>query len=96
MGRIGLEEVAYVARLARLSLSPEHMERMTRDLNSILEYAARIGELKTDDVPPTAHILPVSNVTREDTVQPSYPVEEVLANAPQRRAGSFVVPPVIE
>ena len=96
MGRISEEEVAYVARLARLSLTPEQAERMTRDMNSVLEYAAKLNELDTEQVAPTPHILPISNVDREDSVRPSFPVEDVLANAPRKREGAFVVPPVIE
>jgi aspartyl-tRNA(Asn)/glutamyl-tRNA(Gln) amidotransferase subunit C len=89
-------EVEHVARLARLELSAAEKERMLTQLDVILGYVAKLGEVDTTDVPPTAHVLPLVNVMREDEVRPSYPVEAMLANAPDPDEGSFRVPKILE
>ena len=94
--RITLREVEHVARLARLELSAAEKERMLTQLDVILGYVAKLGEVDTTDVPPTAHVLPLVNVMREDEVRPSYPVEAMLANAPDPDEGSFRVPKILE
>jgi aspartyl-tRNA(Asn)/glutamyl-tRNA(Gln) amidotransferase subunit C len=90
------QDVDHVAKLARLEITPEERERYQKQLNAILEHAAGIASLDVSEVPPTAHILPLSNVWREDRVLPSLPREEALANAPDKAKGCFRVPKIIE
>lgn len=89
------EEVLHVAKLARLSLDPDEVDRFTRQLNDILAYVEKLQEVDTQGVPPMAHAVPVYNVFREDEATPSLPREEGLANAPAQEEGTFVVPRVI-
>ena len=93
---VTLDEVRNVARLARLSFSPEEEGRMVVELNRILDYVEKLSELDTEGVPPTSHVLPISNVFREDVLVPSLPRDELLANAPSKWRGYFRVPKVIE
>ncbi|MBE9502820.1 MAG: Asp-tRNA(Asn)/Glu-tRNA(Gln) amidotransferase subunit GatC [Proteobacteria bacterium] len=90
------EEVNKVAHLARLELSEEETERMTGDMNNILDYINKLSELNTDNVEPTCHAVPVTNVFREDVQRNDFTIEEALANAPSSEEGSFKVPKVIE
>ena len=69
---------------------------MVDELNRILDYMKNLNELDTEGVPPTSHVLPISNVFREDVVTPSLPRDQLLANAPSKRQGYFRVPKVIE
>ena len=94
--KITAKEVRYVADLARLELSPEEVELFTGDMNRILDYVDQLNELDTGGVEPTSHVLSLKNVFREDVVVESLPVDEVLANAPRREKGHFVVPKIIE
>ena len=87
------DEVRHVARLARLSLTDEELERLGEQLGAILEAVSKVAELDLDDVPPTAHPLDLVNVWAEDEPRPCLPVEEALANAPDRDGGFFRVPP---
>lgn len=90
------EDVLYVAGLARLEFNQEELEKYAQQLTEILEYAEKLNTLDTDNVSPTAHVLPVSNVLREDIIIPSLDREKVLQNAPEQEAGCFKVPKVIE
>jgi aspartyl-tRNA(Asn)/glutamyl-tRNA(Gln) amidotransferase subunit C len=90
---ISRDEVLHVARLARLALSDEEVERLGAQLNAILEAVGKVSELDLADVEPTAHPLELVNVWAEDEPQDSLPVEDALANAPDREAGFFRVPP---
>ena len=90
---ISRDEVLHVARLARLELTEEEVERFTEQLSAILEAVTKVSELDLSDVGPTAHPLDVVNVWAEDEPRPCLPVEEALANAPDREAGFFKVPP---
>ena len=76
------EQVAHIAELAKLELTDEEVEKMTKHLSEILDYAARLNELNTEAIPPTASVIPNQNVMRPDQVTPSLTREEVLANAP--------------
>jgi aspartyl-tRNA(Asn)/glutamyl-tRNA(Gln) amidotransferase subunit C len=90
---ISRDEVLHVARLARLELSDDEVERFTEQLSAILEAVAKVSELDLTDVEPTAHPLDIVNVWAEDEPQSCLPVEEALANAPDTHAGFFKVPP---
>jgi aspartyl-tRNA(Asn)/glutamyl-tRNA(Gln) amidotransferase subunit C len=93
--KLSVEDVRNVARLARLSMDEAKLARLTPQLESILEYVAKIAEVDVTGVPPMAHALPLSNVLREDVVEPSLPIEKVLQNAPQTDGRFFKVPKVI-
>lgn len=94
--KITMQEVEHVARLARLELTPEEKERMLAQLDSILSYIDTLNELDTTAVEPTSHVLPMTNVFREDEVTPSLSQEAVLANAPDRSDLFFRVPRILE
>jgi aspartyl-tRNA(Asn)/glutamyl-tRNA(Gln) amidotransferase subunit C len=89
-------DIDHVARLARLELSDEEKERLREQLAVILDNAAKVGEVATEDVPPTAYAIPRSNVLRPDELTTSLPVEEVLANAPEVEDDRFKVPRIVE
>jgi aspartyl-tRNA(Asn)/glutamyl-tRNA(Gln) amidotransferase subunit C len=89
-------EVEHVAELAQLSLSDAEKELFREQLSSILAYAERLRQLDTEAIPPTATVLRLENVMRDDEVQPSLPVADVLANAPAVEADCFRVPVVLE
>jgi aspartyl-tRNA(Asn)/glutamyl-tRNA(Gln) amidotransferase subunit C len=93
--KMSMEDARHVARLARLSLDEERLARFTPQLESILEYVAKIGQADVSGVPPMAHALPLANVLREDVVEPSLSIEEVLQNAPETDGRFFKVPKVI-
>jgi aspartyl-tRNA(Asn)/glutamyl-tRNA(Gln) amidotransferase subunit C len=91
-----LDEVRKVARLARLELSHADLTTMAQQLTDILDYFDKLQQLNTDGVEPLAHPLPVQNVFRPDELQPSLPVDEALANAPERIGDFFGVPAVLD
>lgn len=93
---ITAKDVEHVANLARLKLSEEETEQFAGQLNAILKYAEKLAELDTEGVEPTSHVLPLSNVMREDEARPSWPIEKLLANAPEEEDGQFKVPAVLE
>ena len=86
------EDVLHVARLARLALTDEELDRLGRELNAILEAVGKVSELDLEDVEPTSHPLALVNVWAEDEPRPSLPLEEALANAPERAGDFFRVP----
>lgn len=90
------KDVEYVSQLARLSFNEEDMDRLTGQLNNILEYVNQLNQIDTEGVAVTAHAVPMHNVFREDEVIPSLPVEKVLQNAPDKDKNCFKVPKVIE
>ncbi|MDZ4340605.1 MAG: Asp-tRNA(Asn)/Glu-tRNA(Gln) amidotransferase subunit GatC [candidate division NC10 bacterium] len=94
--KITRREVEHVARLARLGLSEEEIERMRAQLDAILNYVEKLNELETREVPPTSHAIPMTNVFREDAVRPCLSQEEALANAPDRAEAFFRVPRILE
>ena len=94
--RISREEVAHVARLARLELSGAELEQMRLELERILAYIDKLRALPTDGVEPTSHAVPLVNVMRDDEPAPSLPPSEMLANAPDPAGGRFRVPRIIE
>ena len=89
---IDREQVLHVARLARLELSDEEIERMSGELSTILGHVERMNELELGDVEPTSHVIPLENVLRADEPRPSWPREQVLGQAPDPAQGAFRVP----
>jgi aspartyl-tRNA(Asn)/glutamyl-tRNA(Gln) amidotransferase subunit C len=89
-------DVKYVAHLARLSLTPEEEQKFQAQLGNILGYIAKLNELDVSSVEPTAHAVPLANVTRPDDVQTSLPHEEAMRNAPAQVDGLFQVPKIVE
>lgn len=89
-------DVRYVARLARLSLSPEEEQKFGAQLGHVLGYIEKLKEVDVSGVEPTAHAFPLVNVTRPDEVRPSLTNEEALSNAPSKGNGLFVVPKIVE
>ncbi|MFN8053129.1 MAG: Asp-tRNA(Asn)/Glu-tRNA(Gln) amidotransferase subunit GatC [Acidimicrobiales bacterium] len=93
--RISRDDVASVAKLARLRLSDADLDRATSQLGDILDHARDMAALDLDGVEPTSHPYPLGNVLRDDVAAPSLDRDEVLAAAPLAEAGMFRVPPVI-
>ena len=93
--KITKEEVLHVANLARLNLSEQEQEKMTEQLDTILSYVDKLKELDTSDVLPTTHAHKKVNAFREDVVQDSLPVDEALANSPEKNGEMFKVPKII-
>jgi aspartyl-tRNA(Asn)/glutamyl-tRNA(Gln) amidotransferase subunit C len=92
--QISREEVLHVARLARLALTEEEVERFRDQLSAILEAVGKVSELDLEGVPPTSHPLDLVNVLAEDEPRPSLSLDDALANAPDSEGGFFGVPPV--
>jgi aspartyl-tRNA(Asn)/glutamyl-tRNA(Gln) amidotransferase subunit C len=89
---IDREQVLHVARLARLELTEDEVARMSDELSDVLGNIEKIGELDLDGVPPTTHVVEVSNALRADVVEPSLPRDVALAAAPAVANGGFLVP----
>ncbi|WP_305782978.1 MULTISPECIES: Asp-tRNA(Asn)/Glu-tRNA(Gln) amidotransferase subunit GatC [Micromonosporaceae] len=96
MAAISREEVAHLARLSRLAVTDEELDRFAGQLDVILQSVARIGDVAADDIPPTSHSVPLTNVYRDDVVQPSLKQEDVLAGAPDAAEGRFRVPRILD
>ncbi|MDA8098238.1 MAG: Asp-tRNA(Asn)/Glu-tRNA(Gln) amidotransferase subunit GatC [Nitrospiraceae bacterium] len=94
--KISQQEVEHVAKLARLELSDQEKAKLTDQLSNILTYVEKLNELDTKGVEPTAHVLDMKNVMRDDAVEPSLSQERALANAPEKAAGHYKVPKIIE
>jgi aspartyl-tRNA(Asn)/glutamyl-tRNA(Gln) amidotransferase subunit C len=94
-GKISIDDVRKVARLARLALDEQRLGKLTGQLEGILDYVAKLEKVDVRGVEPTAHALPLSNVLREDVVEPSLPLEKVLQNAPETDGPFFKVPKII-
>jgi len=93
--RISRDDVASVAKLARLRLSDDELDRATAQLGDILDHARDMAALDLDDVGATTHPYPLRNVLRDDVARPSLDHDEVMAAAPAPEAGMFRVPPVM-
>jgi len=93
--RITREEVKHVAWLAHIELSAEEKVTFTQQFNEILDYFIKIDEAKTEDVPPTFHVLDLVNVSREDEAKEALPKEEVIRNAPREEGGFFKAPRIV-
>ena len=95
MPSITREEVAHLARLARIEMPDEELDHLAGQLDVILGAVARVSEVAGQDVPPTSHPLPLVNVLREDEVRPSLPPEDALSGAPAVEDGRFRVPRIL-
>ena len=91
-----VEEVRKIARLARLQLTQAEELRYAQQLSAVLDYAGRLKEVDTSEIPPTATVLPLKAPLRRDEVRPSPPRERLLSNAPEAETGMFRVPRVLE
>jgi aspartyl-tRNA(Asn)/glutamyl-tRNA(Gln) amidotransferase subunit C len=89
-------DVKYVAHLARLALTPEEEKKLGAQLGNILGYIEKLRELDVSNVEPTAHAVPMVNITRADEIRPSLSHEDALRNAPRQAGGLFIVPKVVE
>ncbi|MHB8893459.1 MAG: Asp-tRNA(Asn)/Glu-tRNA(Gln) amidotransferase subunit GatC [Candidatus Limnocylindrales bacterium] len=95
MASLTRSDVEHVAHLARLGLAEEELARLEGQLNHILDQYAKLAELDTDAIPPTAQVIELENILREDVAMPSLGVDVVLANAPERDGDFFVVPAIL-
>jgi aspartyl-tRNA(Asn)/glutamyl-tRNA(Gln) amidotransferase subunit C len=95
MPGITREEVAHLARLSRLELKAEELDHFAEQLNDIVDAVARVSEIAAEDVPPTSHPLPLTNVMRADVVRPSLTPAEALAGAPAAEEQRFRVPQIL-
>lgn len=96
MSEIDPKVVRHVADLARIALSDEEVERFTGQLSVVLDAVGKLRQAETGSIPPTASVLPLENVMREDEVRPSLPLEDAMRNAPSRDGDLFRVQTVIE
>ena len=86
------ETIEYVGILAKLELSEEEKEQAKKDMGSMLDYIDKLNELDTEGVEPMSHVFPVNNVFREDVITNADDREQMLANAPQKKEGTYMVP----
>ena len=95
MPALSRSDVEHVAYLARLGLTEAELARLEGQLNHILDQYAKLAELDTDAIPPTAQTIELENILRDDVARPSLPPEAVLTNAPERDGDFFVVPAIL-
>ena len=96
MAAISREEVAHLARLSRLAVTEQELDQFAGQLDVILQSVARVGEVAADDIPPTSHSVPLTNVYRDDVPRPSLTQEEALSGAPDAYEGRFRVPRILD
>ena len=94
--KLSPEQVEHIAELARLALTDEERTLYQEQLSDILDYFERLQKLDTEAIEPTASVLPLSTVMREDVSRPPYPREDIMANAPATEDGWFLVPRVLD
>jgi len=95
MSGLSRSDVEHVAHLARLGLTQDELNLLEGQLNHILDQYAKLAELDTDAIPPTAQTIELENILRDDVATPSLPVDEVLRNAAESSGGFIVVPPIL-
>ncbi|MFY9263780.1 MAG: Asp-tRNA(Asn)/Glu-tRNA(Gln) amidotransferase subunit GatC [Actinomycetaceae bacterium] len=95
MSTFSKEEVARLADLALISLTEKQLEQYAEDLGVISDHVEKLAEIVSDDIPPTSHPIPLTNVWREDEVVPGVDLDEVLAMAPAAEDGKFAVPQIL-
>ena len=96
MSAITRDEVAHLAALARIDLTNDELDRLAGQLGVVLDAVARVGEVAADDIPPTSHPLPLTNVQRPDEPRPCLTSAEALAGAPATDRGRFQVPRILD
>jgi len=96
MAAISRDEVAHLARLSRLAVTDDELDRFAGQLDVILQSVARVGEVAADDIPPTSHSVPLTNVYRDDVEQPCLSPAEALSGAPDQTEGRFRVPRILD
>ena len=96
MATISREEVAHLARLARLAVTDDELDTFAGQLDVILQAVAQVGEVAAVDVPPTSHSVPLTNVFRDDVVVPGLTREEALSGAPDAEENRFRVPGIVD
>jgi aspartyl-tRNA(Asn)/glutamyl-tRNA(Gln) amidotransferase subunit C len=96
MAAISREEVAHLARLSRLAVTEDELDRFAGQLDVILQSVARVGEVAAEEIPPTSHSVPLTNVYRDDVPAPSLTQEEALSGAPDAYEGRFRVPRILD
>jgi len=94
-GRVSRQDIAHLARLSRLAVTDEELDLYAGQLSAVLDAVAQVQKAPVEDVPPTTHAVPMTNVFREDAVRPSLPPEVVLAGAPAAEDGRFRVPRIL-
>ena len=95
MAAISRDDVAHLAKLARIEMSEAELDHLAQEMDVILGAVARVQEVAASDVPPTSHPIPVNNVVREDVVRPSLTPEEALSGAPAQAEERFKVPQIL-
>jgi aspartyl-tRNA(Asn)/glutamyl-tRNA(Gln) amidotransferase subunit C len=95
MAALSRRDVEHVAHLARLGLSPDELTLLEGQLNHILDQYAVLSELSTDDIPPTAQVIELENILRDDVAVPGFSVDAALAGAPARSGDHFLVPAIL-
>lgn len=94
--QVSKQEIEHVAKLARLNLTEQEKDKFSNEMSGIITFVDKLNELDTTGVEPTAHVIPIQNVFREDNIEPSYNREKILQNAPSQKEGCFLVPKVVE
>ncbi len=95
MAAISRDDVAHLAKLARITMSEAELDHLAQEMDVILGAVARVQEVASQDVPPTSHPIPVNNVVREDRVRPSLTPQEALSGAPAQSEDRFKVPQIL-
>ncbi|WP_020671095.1 Asp-tRNA(Asn)/Glu-tRNA(Gln) amidotransferase subunit GatC [Amycolatopsis nigrescens] len=95
MPNISRDEVAHLAKLARLAVTEDELDTFAGQLDQILDAVAKVGEVAAADIPPTSHAVPLTNVFREDVVRPGLTQQQALAGAPAAEEGRFRVPRIL-
>ncbi|GAA1968275.1 MULTISPECIES: Asp-tRNA(Asn)/Glu-tRNA(Gln) amidotransferase subunit GatC [Amycolatopsis] len=95
MTNISRDEVAHLAKLARLAVTDDELDVFAGQLDQILDSVAKVSEVAADDIPPTSHAVPLTNVFREDVVRPGLSQEQALSGAPAAEEGRFRVPRIL-
>ena len=96
MPNISRDEVAHLAKLARLAVTDDELDVFAGQLDQILDSVAKVSEVAADDVPPTSHAVPLTNVFRQDVVVPGLSQQQALAGAPAAEDGRFRVPRILD
>ncbi len=96
MSTLSRDEVAHLAHLARLAVSEEELDLFAGQLPAVLDAVAQVRSAAVEDVPPTTHAVPMTNVFRDDVIRPSLPRDVVLAGAPAAEDGRFRVPRILQ